>query len=245
MAFDWFRKKPSTDSIDNGVKLITVAHPTSPTSEEFRTIRTNIHFMSVDHEIKTLAFTSAHQSEGKATVTANVAVTWALEGKKVLFIDADMRRPTIHKTFGLSNRQGLTTILSSHDSQIRLDTFIQESGIDNMSILTSGPIPPNPSELLSSERMNTFVQSVRNAYDIVVLDVPPILEVPDTQVLSAHLDGLVLVVREGKTRKDDVARTVDMLRLSKTNILGYVMNDHKGKNSGYGYGYGYGYTSDK
>lgn len=238
-----FHKKSSTDSLNDGVKLITVAHPNSPISEQFRTIRTNIHFVGVDQELKTIAFSSANQSEGKSTVTANVAVTWALEGKKVLFIDADLRRPTIHQTFGLNNNHGLTTILSSQADSIELTDYIKPSGIDHLSLITSGPIPPNPSELLGSDRMTTLIKNVSQAFDLVVIDVPPILEVPDTQVLSAHLDGLVLVVREGQTRKAAIARAVDVLKISKTRILGFVLNDHNAKDAGYGYGYGYGYKA--
>lgn len=234
-----FHKNPAARRTDDGVKLITVARPNDPVAEQFRTIRTNIHFVAVDQELKTIAFSSANQNEGKSTTAANVAVTWALEGKKVLFIDADLRRPVLNRTFGLDNRQGLTTILSSRANAIELSDYIKPTGIDNLAVITSGPIPPNPSELLGSTRMATLIQNVSQAFDIVVLDVPPILEVPDTQVLSAHLNGLVLVVREGQTRKDAIAQAVQALKISKTRILGFVLNDHDSKDAGYGYGYGY------
>lgn len=120
-----------------------------------------------------------------------------------------------------------------------MSDYIKPTGIDNLAVITSGPIPPNPSELLGSTRMATLIQNVSQAFDIVVLDVPPILEVPDTQVFSAHLNGLVLVVREGQTRKDAIAQAVQALKISKTRILGFVLNDHDSKDAGYGYGYGY------
>ena len=125
MALFKRKKKYSTDTIKNGAKLITVADPKNPVSEQFRTIRTNIHFMSVDQPLKLVAFTSSNVSEGKSTVTANVAVTWAQEGKKVLLIDADLRRSTLHSTFNLDNRSGLTTVLTSGAHKLDLNQVIQ------------------------------------------------------------------------------------------------------------------------
>ncbi len=238
------KKKYSTDTMDNGAKLITAANPKNPVSEQFRTIRTNIHFMSVDKPLRRIAFTSSSISEGKSTVTANMAITWAQDGKKVLLIDADLRRSTLHRTFELPNNRGLTTILTSGLSKIDLNEVIPNSGIKNLDVLTAGPIPPNPSELLNSKRMLNFLKAVEPMYDLVVIDVPPLLEVTDTQVLSDKLDGIVLVVRAGVTQKAGVARAVEMLKISKARLLGYVLNDADSEDAAYGYGYGYGY-SDK
>lgn len=238
------KKKYSTDTMDNGAKLITAANPKNPVSEQFRTIRTNIHFMSVDKPLRRIAFTSSSISEGKSTVTANMAITWAQDGKKVLLIDADLRRSTLHRTFELPNNRGLTTILTSGLSKIDLNQVIPNSGIKNLDVLTAGPIPPNPSELLNSKRMLNFLKAVEPMYDLVVIDVPPLLEVTDTQVLSDKLDGIVLVVRAGVTQKAGVARAVEMLKISKARLLGYVLNDADSEDAAYGYGYGYGY-SDK
>ncbi|MDI9206550.1 CpsD/CapB family tyrosine-protein kinase [Ligilactobacillus saerimneri] len=238
------KKKYSTDTMDNGAKLITAANPKNPVSEQFRTIRTNIHFMSVDKPLRRIAFTSSSVSEGKSTVTANMAITWAQDGKKVLLIDADLRRSTLHRTFELPNNRGLTTILTSGLSKIDLNEVIPNSGIKNLDVLTAGPIPPNPSELLNSKRMLNFLKAVEPMYDLVVIDVPPLLEVTDTQVLSDKLDGIVLVVRAGVTQKAGVARAVEMLKISKARLLGYVLNDADSEDAAYGYGYGYGY-SDK
>lgn len=232
------KKKYSTDTMDNGAKLITAANPKNPVSEQFRTIRTNIHFMSVDKPLRRIAFTSSSISEGKSTVTANMAITWAQDGKKVLLIDADLRRSTLHRTFELPNNRGLTTILTSGLSKIDLNEVIPNSGIKNLDVLTAGPIPPNPSELLNSKRMLNFLKAVEPMYDLVVIDVPPLLEVTDTQVLSDKLDGIVLVVRAGVTQKAGVARAVEMLKISKARLLGYVLNDADSEDAAYGYGYG-------
>ena len=137
-----FKKKStvSNETIKYGAKLITVKEPKSVIAEQFRTIRTNISFMGIDHPIKTLAFTSANISEGKSTVTDNIAVVWANAGKRVLLIDADLRRPTLHQTFNISNQQGLTTILTSDEAEMDITNIIKETQIENLSILTSGPI---------------------------------------------------------------------------------------------------------
>ena len=230
----------------HGAKLITLAEPKGPIAEQFRTIQTNIGFMGIDHPIKTLAFTSANISEGKSTVTDNVAIAWAQTDKRVLLIDADLRRPTLYSTFNVSNRQGLTSILTSNENSINVEDFLQASGVDNLDILTSGPIPPNPAQLLNSNRLQAFIDAVERQYDIVILDVPPLLAVSDTQALMRKLDGVVLVVKNGQTEKLAAKRAVELLRLSKTRILGYVMNDvGRDGDAGYGYGYGYGYSEDK
>lgn len=242
--FKRHKGRGTTATMENGAMLITVADPQNPVSEQFRTVRTNIHFMSVDEPLKLVAFTSSNVSEGKSTVTANVAITWAQEGKKVLLIDADLRRSTLHATFNLSNASGLTTILTSSANELDLNSVIQDSGIDNLSVVTAGPTPPNPSELLNSKRMTAFLDAIKPIYDVIVLDVPPLLEVTDTQALSGHLDGVILVVRAGVTQKAAVARAVEMLKISKARLLGYVMNVVDSNDAGYGYGYGYGYGSD-
>lgn len=233
----------SNARIHNGAQLITVMHPKSPISEQFRTLRTNINFMAIDHPIKTLALTSANVSEGKSTVTDNLAIVWAQTGQKVLLVDADLRRSTLHRTFNLDNREGLTTILTSRAHTIDLNTIIQPSGIDNLSLLPSGPTPPNPAELLSSQRMKDFLKAARERYDMVIVDVPPMLVVTDTQVISRNLDAVVLVVKQGQTQKLGAKRAVELLKMAHANLLGYVMNDVVSDGSA-GYGYGY-YGDDK
>ena len=178
--------------------------------------------MAIDKPIKTLAMTSANVSEGKSTVTDNVAVVWAQTGQKVLLIDSDLRRPTLHATFNQSNQHGLTTILTSGTNSVDLREIIQPSGVDNLDILTAGPIPPNPAELLNSQRMKTLLDTVKG-----------------------HLDAVVLVVKQGQTQKLAVKRAVELLNLAHANLLGYVMNDvNADGDAAYGYGYGYGYGED-
>ncbi|GAA3605411.1 CpsD/CapB family tyrosine-protein kinase [Secundilactobacillus similis] len=237
MALFRKKKKLSTDTIDNGVKLITAVEPKNVVAEQFRTVRTNIDFSSIDKTLKTILFTSSDVSEGKSTVSANTAVTWAQQGKKVLFVDADMRRPTLHTTFGVTNTQGLSTILANNEDYHGIAV---DSVVDNLTVITSGPVPPNPAELLNSNRMKNFLQTVQNEYDMVILDVPPLLSVTDTQILSAGVDGVVLVVRQGVAQRTSVQRAVELLEMVHANLLGYVLNDVAPKN-GYGYGYGYGY----
>lgn len=240
------RKKQKTEeTMRRGAKLITWAEPQSPVSEQFRTIQTNINFLGIDKEINTIGFTSPNVSEGKSTVTANIAVAFAQTGKRVLLLDTDLRRPTVHATFGLANTQGLTTILTTHAEKLNVSEYIQKSGIENLSVLTSGPIPPNPAELLGSNKMVGILEGLKSKFDIVILDLAPILEVSDTQVLASQIDGIVLVIRHKVTQKLAVKRAIEMLHLAKVNIFGYVMNDIYSNDSGYGYGYGYGYYSNQ
>lgn len=242
-----FKRKSRIDNntMKNGAKLITVAKPKSVAAEQFRTVRTNIHFMAVDRRLKTIAFTSANISEGKSTVAANLAIVWAQEGKSVLLIDADMRRPTLYSTFDLAGQEGLSTVLSSDQSEVNLNDVIQESGIEGLDLLPSGAVPPNPAELLSSQRMKVLLEAVQAQYDLVVLDVPPMLKVTDTQTIAGSVDGVVLVVRQGMTQKAGVRRVVELLQMSHAHLLGYVMNDVIPEDdAGYGYGYGYGYEKE-
>jgi capsular exopolysaccharide synthesis family protein len=236
------KKDLSTDTMDNGVMLITEVTPKDVVSEQFRSIRTNVEFSAVDKEYKTLIFTSSNVSEGKSTVSANTAVTWAQQGKKVLFIDADLRRPTLHATFGLPNNQGLTNVLTN--KELDYHDVIKPTRVKNLSVLTSGPVPPNPSELLNSDRMKKYIELLKGEYDLIIFDVPPMLQVTDTQIMAAYVDGVILVVRQGVAQQKAVTRSIELLEMVHANLLGYVMNDVASRN-GYGYGYGYGYGETK
>lgn len=236
------RNKEDQESQKNAVMLVTFAEPKHVVSEQFRTVRTNIEFAGAAlDQCQVIMFTSSAMSEGKSTVSANVAVTWAQAGKNVLLIDADLRRPTVHATFRTLNLDGVTTVLTG---KMKPDEVVEETFVNNLSIITSGPLPPNPSELLNSKRMSALLDWARKNYDIVVLDAPPVLAVSDVQVLVPKTDGVVVVVNMDKTLKGDLQRTVEVLKLAKAKLLGSVERvKAKRGDRGYGYGYGYGYDS--
>ncbi|MEL3960624.1 CpsD/CapB family tyrosine-protein kinase [Lysinibacillus endophyticus] len=214
-------------------KLIAYSNPKSIITEQFRTIRTNIQFSMPDQEIKTILVTSSIPGEGKTTNAANLGVVFAQEGKKVLIVDADMRKPTIHHTFNLFNTVGLSNILSN---QVDVLNAIQHSDINNIHIIVSGPIPPNPSELLSSKKLETFLDVVKNEYEIIIFDAPPILSVTDAQILSNKCDGTLLIVNSGYVDKADVIKAKASLEAAHAKILGVVLNNYKmPKNNNYYY----------
>ena len=215
------KRKLDNDSLKNGVGLITYTDPTSPISEQFRTARTNIQFSSLNKEIKSIVFTSSGPSEGKSTVSNNLAVTWAEQGKRVIIVDADLRRPTVHRTFRVSNKIGLSSLLAGAAS---VNDAIHQTVINNLYVLTSGPVPPNPSELLGSVQMANLLDTLTHNYDIVVVDAPPVNSVTDAQVLSAKTDGTILVVPQNMADKKGVIRAKSLLEAVHTNILGAIMN---------------------
>ncbi|KRK10309.1 Wze [Lacticaseibacillus zeae DSM 20178 = KCTC 3804] len=241
--FGFKRKQEDQESQKNGVMLVTYAEPKHVVSEQYRTVRTNIEFAGAAlDKCQVVMFTSSTMFEGKSTVSANVAVTWAQAGKKVLLIDADLRRPTVHATFRKLNLDGVTTVLTGKSKPSEV---VEETFVDNLSIIPSGPIPPNPSELLNSKRMSDLLDWTRENFDIVVLDAPPVLAVSDVQVLVPKTDGVVIVTKIGQTQKSDLRRTVEVLKLAKAKILGSVERvKSRHGDKGYGYGYGYGYQSN-
>lgn len=204
-------------------------------SEQFRTIRTNIKFSMTDEELVTLLVTSAGMGEGKSTVSANIAAAFSQEGKSVLMIDADMRKPTVHYTFNLKNSVGLSTVLSK---QCELGEAIQESLVPGLDIITSGHVPPNPAELLASKQMDFVLEKLRDEYDVIIIDAPPVLSVTDAQILSNKCDGTILVVSSGKTEKAGIKKAKEMLDVSKAKIFGVVLNNAKVEKGHYYYYYG-------
>ncbi|PIC64052.1 capsular biosynthesis protein [Sporosarcina sp. P13] len=214
------KKKQPKQSVAR--KVVTYTNPKSVVSEQFRTLRTNINFSMPDHDLKSILFTSAVPGEGKSTASANTAVVFAQQGKKVLLIDADMRKPTTHYTFSRMNATGLSNLLTR---QWELDDVIQQTDIEGLDLITSGPIPPNPVELLSSKTMDTLLEKLKAKYDLLIFDAPPVLSVTDAQILSNKAEGTILVLNAGKTEKDSVLKAKEALVSSQANILGTVFNN--------------------
>jgi protein-tyrosine kinase len=219
----------------NERSLIAARMPKSPVSEQYRTVRTNIQFSVVDEEVRSIIVTSPGPGEGKSTTAANLAVVFAQQGKKVLLVDADLRKPTVHYTFRVENIYGLTRVLTK---QVALDEAVQLCEVENLHILSSGPIPPNPAELLSSRSMKELLEEVYSLYDIVIFDTPPVLAVADAQILSHHVDASILVVSSGKTEQEAALKAKEALTVGKSKLLGVVLNGKKRKDHHYYYYYG-------
>ncbi|ATX84858.1 tyrosine protein kinase [Bacillus velezensis] len=204
-----------------GLAQISVLHHKSLVAEQYRTIRTNIEFSSVQTHLRSILVTSSVPGEGKSFSAANLAAVFAQQEKKVLLVDADLRKPTIHETYQLENVQGLTNVLVGNAS---LGETVQKTLIDNLYVLTSGPTPPNPAELLSSKAMGELIQEMYSRYSLVIFDSPPLLAVADGQILANQTDGSVLVVLSGKTKMDTVQKARDALQQSKAKLLGALLN---------------------
>jgi capsular exopolysaccharide synthesis family protein len=203
-------------------KLITSANPRSFVSEQYRTLRTNINFSMPKNELQTVLVTSSSPGEGKSTTSSNLAVLFAQEGKRVVLVDADMRKPTAHYTFHVTNTLGLSNLLTRQSS---IDETVKETGIKGLQIITSGPIPPNPAELLTSVSMDKLMEDLKNRYDIILFDAPPTLSVTDAQVLSNKCDGTIFVVSSKETNKVNAIKAKELLISAKAHILGVVINN--------------------
>lgn len=217
--------------------LITIRNPKSPISEIYRTLRTSIKFASFSREIKTIAITSAGPDEGKSTITCNLGITMAQAGNKVLILEGDLRNPTVHKEFGLLNNMGITNILVDNAPYKLYSTSTEINGLD---VITCGPKPPNPAELLGSERMKNLMQELKNDYDYILIDTPPVVVVTDAALLASMCDGTILVVGSGQAVIDGAVRAKELLQSVKANILGVVLNKVKKEGTG-GYYYYYHY----
>ncbi len=214
-------------------KIKSFVEPNSPITEAYRNIRTNLEFSNVDKNIKVIEITSSIQNEGKTTACANLGVCFAkLENKKVLILDADLRNPSVHRKFEVSNTMGLTDILTGNKG---LDICIQQTKIDGLHILTTGKIPPNPSEMLDSRSMRELVNSLREYYDYILIDTPPVGIVTDASIVSTYSDGVVMVVAAKEVDIDMAKMAKERLDKVNANILGAILNKYTNDNGGYGY----------
>lgn len=218
--------------------LISLKNPKSRAAEAYRTLRTNIQFSSLDDEIKTLVVTSSGPGEGKSTVMANLAVTIAQSGKKVLLIDCDFRKPTVHKNFGLPNAEGLTNILAQNK---KIEESVNVTNVPNLYIITSGPTPPNPAELLGTKRMKVVLNEFKQLFDIVLIDAPPVLAVTDAQILSTLSNGVIIVASYGQADKYALVKTKEYIEKVGGKVLGVVINKIPEESNGY-YGKYYYYS---
>jgi len=202
-------------------KLITNFSPKSPVSEAYRSLRTNILFANIDKPVKTLVVSSSATKEGKSTTVANLAITMAQTGNRVLIIDADLRRPTMHTLFSIERQGGLTNALLG---TYTLDEVIKPTGVENLDLITSGEIPQNPSELLSSNALRKALSILQQRYDYILLDSPPVIAVTDAAILSTRADATLLVVSSGYVNRKEVERALQLLSNVRANLIGVLLN---------------------
>jgi len=226
-----------------GEQLVTVAQPKSPNAEAYRILRTNLLFSAVDHPPRSLLVTSPSPGEGKSTTLANLGVVMAQQGQRVVLVDSDLRRPTLHRWFQLPNAAGLTNaLLSEHPSAA---PYLQATPVENLKVLTSGPLPPNPAELLGSARFGELLKDLHQHADVILLDSPPCLAVTDAPVLARQVDGVLLIVDAGVTRRQWAISAQETLNKVGAKILGVGLNRLKPTNGGYYYYYRHYYSDDK
>ena len=226
------KRKPKY--VHTTVQLSAITAPMSAVTEQIKTIRTNLNFATLGQPLRTLMVTSAVQGEGKSTVSGNLAVEYAKKGLQVLLVDADLRRPTVHQTFGLSNQRGLSSWLSQQLNDV--NDAIYPAG-EHLFVMPSGPKPPNPAELLGSKQMTEFLTAATRKLDLVIIDAPPVLSVTDARLLANQMDGTVLVVRQNYVEKIAVRQAVGALEKAQARLLGAILNDVSTKTPGYSYGY--------
>jgi capsular exopolysaccharide synthesis family protein len=224
---------------DSGAGLVAYTEPKSAAAEAYRALRTNIQFASPDKPVHAMLATSTRPDDGKSTTIANLAITFAASGSPTVLVDADLRRPHLHKIFGLSNDTGLTTWVSemaragADASTVKVP--LQDTMVPNLKVLTSGPVPPNPAEILASQRVAELLSMLKATAEYVLIDTPPIIAVTDAAVLAPRVDGVLLVINAGRTRRDLAVKARDMLRQVNATLLGVVLNNATIDKSAYEY----------
>jgi len=228
---------------ENDYTLYAHKAPKSPLAEAYRTLRTNLNFAEMDQAYRSILISSVNPQDGKSITAANLAVVLAQTGTKVILVDCDLRKPIQHKIFQVGNEKGITNCLAQN---IEVEEVVQEVEIENLNILTSGPIPPNPAEMLGSERAKALWLLLLEKYDYVIIDAPPILAVADASILAAQVDGVVMVINSGDTRIDLAREAKEQLQKASAHLIGVILNKVKMNSSDYQYYYYYSQdSSDK
>ncbi|NOX64086.1 MAG: CpsD/CapB family tyrosine-protein kinase [Chloroflexi bacterium] len=203
------------------IDLITLTDVRSPQAEAYRSLRTNLEFSSLDHPLHTILLTSASPNEGKSITLANLGVIEAQTGRKVILMDCDLRRPRLHDIFDVNNSLGVSSVLLEPDAALPL----QPTNVGNLEVLPSGPLPPNPADLLASQRMDQILARVREQADLVLVDAPPVIVATDAALLAAKVDGVVLVVSAGQTKRENAERAKDLLAKVNARLVGAVLHN--------------------
>lgn len=216
------------------MELVVDRNPKSPVAEAYRMLRTNVQFLGVEKSLKDIVITSARMEEGKTTTAANLAISFANLGSRVILVDGDLRRPKVAKLFDILSDKGLSEILIKNDDY---QDYVVESGIDNLDIITSGFIPPNPSELFTSNAMKELLDKLREDYDMIIIDSPPVNLVTDATILSTLVSGTIIVASSGKVEIQELKQVVNTLKKVNANLLGIILNrvNKKKKYGGYYY----------
>lgn len=222
-------------------RMVTHMAPKSLGAEAYRVLRTNLQFSALDKPLATLVVTSAAPGEGKSTTISNLAAVMAQSDKRVILVDADLRRPSLHKLLKLPNNVGLSTALL--DKRRDPEAYLQDTDVPNLRVMTTGPIPPNPAEMLNSARMHEMIELLKNEADVVLFDTPPVLAVADTSILASQVDGTLLVTWAGRTRGELLAQAVERLQSLGIQPLGVVLNKLTQRRGGYYYSNYYYYAS--
>lgn len=209
------------------MNLITITDPRSPITEAYRALRTNLSFYSLDNPLRTLVVTSPAPGEGKSTTVANLAVTLAQSGRRTILVDCDLRRPSLHELFDLKAEPGFTNMVLADNQEIPL----QETGVENLWLLAAGTKPPNPADLLGAKKVDQIIAQLQEQADIVLFDAPPIIAVTDAAVLGAKVDGVLLVIQAGKTRRDHAERAKETLEKARVRIVGAALTNAPKDNS--------------
>ncbi|WKK69130.1 CpsD/CapB family tyrosine-protein kinase [Brochothrix thermosphacta] len=212
--------------------LIIFYNSKSPVSEQIKAVRTSLNFATIDQDAQVILITSPTPSSGKSVVSSNLAVSYAQQDKKVLIIDGDLRKATQHYQFKADPYRGLSSLLIG---KLSIADAIQETFVPNLSVLTSGPMPPNPAELLSINKLDTLMDEFKKIFDIIIIDTPPVVNLTDAVVISRVADGIILVVRANHTQKNEVSRSVEILKTTNKKLFGTILNDAKHEVSDYYY----------